>query len=512
MFSRKLLAILVGGAGLSVTSLAFGHGSLIDPPSRQAACILEGTQNSGICSEADAKSGGGTFGDWQSFSDNLEGNRDAEDAMANIPGNLICSGKHKGTGFNMASDKWKVSLVKPDAMGKVKMRYGFTAPHDYSFTEFWITKEGFDPTKKAISWGDLQLIGKIDNSHNPSPIAAGKLVNLRAYEDFNVVIPEGRTGRAVIFSRWQRIGQQGTFETEGFYNCSDVNITARGSDIIPPVPVPDPDPIEDPAPTDWYKYANFADHQTPVIGSTVMFRVIGGARGIELVQIRKTITAENLGDKWISELATDINRNHSNLVLVGQQSQSGNIVFNEQQLRGNSIFLNHKSNSAVLSVEAPVNAPIAIVPANFEVVSPSGAAAAYIMDGSNSQNAESYSWKVVGGQGTFWLQEQEGSQWVSTLNKPVVHALIPENTKGTAIYELTVTSKNGVTHSNRVAVTVKDKENHPDPSVKEWETGIDYKADDTVIYEGKKYRCRQAHPSMAHWSPAEVHSLWLPVD
>lgn len=507
---KQLLAIIIGGAGMSVTSLAFGHGALIDPPARQVACILEGTQNSGICSEADMKSGGGTFGDWQSFSDNLEGDRDAEDAMANIPGSLLCSGRNKGTGFNMASNNWKVSLVKPDAMGTVKMRYGFTAPHDYSFTEFWISQEGFDPAKKTVSWSDLQLIGKVENSHNPSPIAAGNLVNLRAYEDFNVVIPEGRTGRAVIFSRWQRIGQPGTMETEGFYNCSDVNITARGSDIIPPGPVPDPDPIEEPAPIDWYKYANFADHHAPVVGSTVMFRVIGGTRGNELVEIRRTLTANNVGDKWISELATEINRDHANLVLIGQQDHSGHIAFNAQQPRANSIFLNHRGNSAVLSVEAPANTPIAIVPADFEVVSPSDTAATYLLDGSNSQNAESYSWKVTGGQGTFWLQEQEGGKLLSESTKPKVLAVIPADAKGTAIYELTVTAKNGVTHANRVTVTVKD--NLQDPAIKEWTTDFNYVMDDTVIFKGKKYRCRQPHASMTHWNPADVLSLWQPVD
>lgn len=46
---------------MSVTSLAFSHGALIDSPARQVVYVLEGTQNSGIFSEAYMKSGNGTL-------------------------------------------------------------------------------------------------------------------------------------------------------------------------------------------------------------------------------------------------------------------------------------------------------------------------------------------------------------------------------------------------------------------------------------------------------------------
>lgn len=50
-----------------------------------------------------------------------------------------------------------------------------------------------------------------------------------------------------------------------------------------------------------------------------------------------------------------------------------------------------------------------------------------------------------------------------------------------------------------------------DPSVKEWEVGVNYKAGDTVKYQGKEYRCLQAHSAMQHWSPAAVQALWNPI-
>ena len=42
----------------------------------------------------------------------------------------------------------------------------------------------------------------------------------------------------------------------------------------------------------------------------------------------------------------------------------------------------------------------------------------------------------------------------------------------------------------------------------EWKVGVNYKTGEVVTYNGKQYRCLQAHPSMAHWAPSEVPALW----
>jgi hypothetical protein len=43
----------------------------------------------------------------------------------------------------------------------------------------------------------------------------------------------------------------------------------------------------------------------------------------------------------------------------------------------------------------------------------------------------------------------------------------------------------------------------------DWKIGIAYKVGDEVMYLGKKYRCRQAHTSIATWNPVAAASLWL---
>lgn len=45
----------------------------------------------------------------------------------------------------------------------------------------------------------------------------------------------------------------------------------------------------------------------------------------------------------------------------------------------------------------------------------------------------------------------------------------------------------------------------------EWAADIDYSVKDKVRYEGKLYKCLQAHRSQADWMPVNAHSLWAEV-
>ena len=45
----------------------------------------------------------------------------------------------------------------------------------------------------------------------------------------------------------------------------------------------------------------------------------------------------------------------------------------------------------------------------------------------------------------------------------------------------------------------------------EWEAGVAYKVGERVKYDGKLYRCVQAHTSQADWHPDIVPPLWTPL-
>lgn len=44
-----------------------------------------------------------------------------------------------------------------------------------------------------------------------------------------------------------------------------------------------------------------------------------------------------------------------------------------------------------------------------------------------------------------------------------------------------------------------------------WTVGVAYKVNDIVTYLGKTYKCRQAHTSISTWNPVAAASLWLLV-
>jgi hypothetical protein len=46
---------------------------------------------------------------------------------------------------------------------------------------------------------------------------------------------------------------------------------------------------------------------------------------------------------------------------------------------------------------------------------------------------------------------------------------------------------------------------------KSWYSGIAYLADERVQYNGKLYRCVQAHTSQADWGPDRTPALWAEV-
>jgi len=46
---------------------------------------------------------------------------------------------------------------------------------------------------------------------------------------------------------------------------------------------------------------------------------------------------------------------------------------------------------------------------------------------------------------------------------------------------------------------------------KAWHSGIAYLADERVQYNGKLYRCVQAHTSQADWEPDRTPALWTEV-
>ncbi|NJP96819.1 chitin-binding protein [Nonomuraea sp. FMUSA5-5] len=223
---KSTIAATVAASGLLAllpASAANAHGTMSNPPSRVYVCKNEGpeTPQSAACKAAVAAGGTQAFYDWNEVSLLEAGGRHRE----LIPDGKLCSaGREKYRGLDLQRADWPATKVSP---GAFTLTYHATAPHANSNFEFYITREGWNPTM-PLKWSDLVPI-KTFNGQNPT-----------TFTNWTINLPQ-RTGRHILYSIWQRV----VGSNEAFYTCSDVDFGGG----TPSTPTPTPTPTTTPTPT-----------------------------------------------------------------------------------------------------------------------------------------------------------------------------------------------------------------------------------------------------------------------
>jgi chitin-binding protein len=220
VLAAPLLLLLLPAAPASA------HGTMSDPPSRVYVCYLEGPESpdSAACKAAVAAGGTQALYDWNEVSLLTAAGRHREI----IPDGKLCSaGREKYRGLDLQRADWPAKRIAP---GPLTLTYRATAPHANSNFEFYITRQGWNPTQ-PLRWSDLVHLATFNNQ-NPS-----------TFTSWTVNIPQ-RTGRHLVYSIWQRV----VGSEEAFYTCSDVDF---GGGTTPPSPTPTPtaSPTRTPSPT-----------------------------------------------------------------------------------------------------------------------------------------------------------------------------------------------------------------------------------------------------------------------
>ncbi|OLB79950.1 MAG: hypothetical protein AUI14_08535 [Actinobacteria bacterium 13_2_20CM_2_71_6] len=195
-------AVAIAFAVLTVTQ-AHAHGSMQNPVSRVYECFLEGPEHpqTAPCQAAVAIGGTQPLYDWNEIH-LLNANGQSRSL---IPDGKLCSaGVDKYKGFDQARADWPATNMPKS--GSFTFQYKATAPHRGSF-EFFITKNGYDPTK-PLKWSDLDP--SFVKFTDP-PLANG------VYTMTTNLPFSGKTGRHLIYTIWQR-----SDSPEAFYTCSDV--------------------------------------------------------------------------------------------------------------------------------------------------------------------------------------------------------------------------------------------------------------------------------------------------
>ena len=217
--SKAILCIAVNAVvlGFFLPGQVFSHGSMELPVSRVLNCRLENPENphSAACKAAVAAGGTQPLYDWNGV---RRGDANGQHRDI-IPDGQLCSGGDPTfRGLDLPRADWPTTPVTSDSNGDAQFVFHATAPHATQSMEFYVTHDGYDPTK-PLAWLDLepQPFCTITN-----PILENGRYNI------SCPLPNDKTGKHLIYHIWQR-----SDSPEAFYTCIDVefiNNGGRGSD------------------------------------------------------------------------------------------------------------------------------------------------------------------------------------------------------------------------------------------------------------------------------------------
>lgn len=209
MFRRATLCLLfLAIMVIGVTQHALAHGSIEYPVSRVYQCYLEGPENpqSEACKAAVLVGGTQQFYDWTGV--NLLA---ADQHRTLIPDGKLCSaGKESHKGLDLARSDWRSQAITADQNGTIEFVFRATAPHSTQYFDFYVTRDGYDPTQ-PLQWSDLEAT---PFCHITSVTLADGRYRM------SCPLPQGKSGNHLIYNIWQRDDS-----AEAFYSCIDVEFT-----------------------------------------------------------------------------------------------------------------------------------------------------------------------------------------------------------------------------------------------------------------------------------------------
>ncbi|HCT8843364.1 TPA: chitin-binding protein CbpD, partial [Pseudomonas aeruginosa] len=253
--------------------------------------------------------------DWNGVNQgNANGNHQAV-----VPDGQLCgAGKALFKGLNLARSDWPSTAIAPDASGNFQFVYKASAPHATRYFDFYITKDGYNP-EKPLAWSDLE----------PAPFCSITSVKLEngTYR-MNCPLPQGKTGKHVIYNVWQR-----SDSPEAFYACIDVSFSGA---------------VANP----WQALGNLRAQQDLPAGATVTLRLFD-AQGRDAQRHSLTLGQGSNGAKqWPLALAQKVNQD-STLVNVGVLDAYG-AVSPVASSQDNQVYVRQAGYRFQVDIELPV--------------------------------------------------------------------------------------------------------------------------------------------------------------
>ncbi len=129
---------------------------------------------------------------------------------------------------------------------------------------------------------------------------------------------------------------------------------------------------------------------------------------------------------------------------------------------------------------------------------PSGLSAA-----ASNQSSINVSWNASSGATGYDLKVDNNI--ISNVTSPYVNSGLTENSKHTYAFRANKPKGTSIWR-NYISATTKASSN---PTTGSWAPNTAYKVGDIVSYNGKNYKCIQAHTSLVGWEPSNVPALWV---
>ncbi|GAA2982986.1 lytic polysaccharide monooxygenase [Streptomyces drozdowiczii] len=312
-----VLATLLGGIAFTLLGQgsAQAHGVTMSPGSRTYLCYLDAKTSTGAldptnpaCKAALAESGATALYNWFAVLDSNAGGR----GQGYVPDGKLCSAGDRSpynfTGYNAARGDWPRTHLTSGST--IEVDHSNWAAHPGSF-RVYVSKPGYSPTS-ALGWDDLELVQTVTN-----PPAVGSPGTDGGHYYWNLTLPSGRSGDAIMFIQWVRSDSQ-----ENFFSCSDIvfdgghgEVTGmRGSTTPTPDPTdPTPDPT-DPTPDP-------TDPTGPHTGCMAVYSVTnswsGGFQGSVEVMNHNTTALDGWSVNWKPGAGTTVSSVWSGVLSTG---------------------------------------------------------------------------------------------------------------------------------------------------------------------------------------------------
>lgn len=324
--------VLVAPALLSsliYSQFSYSHGWVEFPSARQNTCYNDGgfwsdSIPNEACQAAYDLSGTYPFVQRNEVSANVADytNMDAVKAVV-TNGNLCSAANSAKAGLDVVSNAWQKTTINLDEDNQFELVFTATATHNPSYWEFYLTNESYD-FSSSLTWDDLTLISTEGNIY----------VNDENEYVITVNIPAGRSGNAILYTRWQRDDSAG----EGFYNCSDITISGGSSS----------DSGNDTYLAD-IGYFVSTDFSEVEAGDSLRLRGFSSS-GSEAIDMYYIITNDNIGT-WAKSLATMFNDWQDGNWYIGIWNETQNqYTFNSNNIYANKVYAPASDYSYQLSL------------------------------------------------------------------------------------------------------------------------------------------------------------------